>query len=237
MSSRGDDRSHRRGGGGFEERNRSATLFVRNVTERDRYEDIKKLFERYGTVVDVTIPLDYYSRIPKGFCFVEYEDPRDAEDAFYHMDKLRLNGRDLEIEFARGERKTPADMRSRDRGGDRRYEYGGGGRGRRRSRSSSEDRRRRRRSNSKGRRRRPSFSRSRSPVERKRSFSGGRRGHSSERSRSPVAKRYSPVSRKQQHDRVSPIADNGGGGGSVIRSSRVDKDRGYRDVRSTSTDR
>ena len=34
-----------------------------------------------------------------------FEDSRDAEDALYHLDRTRFFGRELEIEFARGDRK------------------------------------------------------------------------------------------------------------------------------------
>lgn len=64
------------------------------------------MFAKYGRVLDVTIPLDYYSGLPKGYCFVEYEDPRDAEEAQYRMDRQRLFGREIEVEFARGDRKS-----------------------------------------------------------------------------------------------------------------------------------
>jgi len=42
------------------------------------YEDLKKIFGRYGRIVDITLPLDYYTRDAKGFGFVEYEESRDA---------------------------------------------------------------------------------------------------------------------------------------------------------------
>ena len=35
-------------------------------------EDLKELFNRYGSVRDVYIPMDYYTREPRGFCYVEY---------------------------------------------------------------------------------------------------------------------------------------------------------------------
>jgi hypothetical protein len=35
-----------------------------------------------------------------------YEDPRDAEEAQYRLDRQRLFGRELEVEFARGDRKS-----------------------------------------------------------------------------------------------------------------------------------
>ena len=36
----------------------------------------------------------------------KFEDPRDAEDAMYNLDRTRFYGRELEIEFARGDRKS-----------------------------------------------------------------------------------------------------------------------------------
>jgi len=125
--------------------NASTTLYVRNISDRVRYEDLRRFFSKYGKTLDVTIPLDYYSGMPKGYCFVEFEDPRDAEEAQYRMDRQRLFGREIEVEFARGDRKTPGEMRTRDRHGERRHGGGGRGGGRgmdydRRSRSRSRDR-------------------------------------------------------------------------------------------------
>ena len=45
------------------------TVFVTSVSRGD---DLKELFCRYGTVRDVYIPLDYHTREPRGFCYVEY---------------------------------------------------------------------------------------------------------------------------------------------------------------------
>lgn len=36
---------------------------------------------------------------------ITFEDPRDADDALYYLDRTRFYGRELEIEFARGDRK------------------------------------------------------------------------------------------------------------------------------------
>ena len=35
-----------------------------------------------------------------------YEDERDAEDALHYLDRYKFMGRELEIEFARGDRKS-----------------------------------------------------------------------------------------------------------------------------------
>lgn len=149
-------------------------LYVRNISDRVRYDDLRHLFQKYGKIVDVTIPLDYYSGLPKGYCFVEFEDPRDAEEAHYRMARQRLFGREIEIEFARGDRKTASEMRTRakDRRGGDRYEERDDDR--RRGGERDDDRRRG------GERRR----------ERSRSRSGG------ERRRSPEAKRDRSKSRE-----------------------------------------
>ena len=92
---------------------------------------MRRLFQKYGKIVDITIPLDYYSRSTKGYAFIQYpflmlnnffyllfvcvsltiylftyEDQRDAEEALYKLDKQPLFGRELEVEYARGERKS-----------------------------------------------------------------------------------------------------------------------------------
>ncbi len=38
--------------------------------------------------------------------FWTFEDSRDAEEAQYRMDRQRLFGKEIEVEFARGERKS-----------------------------------------------------------------------------------------------------------------------------------
>ncbi|CAF0745832.1 unnamed protein product [Didymodactylos carnosus] len=133
-------------------RQAGASLYVRNISDRVRYEDLKRLFAKHGRIVDITVPLDYYTH------------PRDAEDAMRYLDRYRLHNRELEIEFARGDRKTPSEMRTREKeggppGGGRGGRGGGfgGGRGEYRRRSS------RSRSRSRGGgRREKSFSRDRS---------------------------------------------------------------------------
>ncbi|XP_041368171.1 serine/arginine-rich splicing factor 10-like isoform X2 [Gigantopelta aegis] len=108
-----------------------------------RPEELRSLFGKYGPVTDVYIPQDYYTRRARGFAYVQFEDPRDADDALYHLDRTRFYGRELEIEFARGDRKTPTQMRGKE-GGGRRPSYrgydDGRDRGRRRSRSYSRSR-------------------------------------------------------------------------------------------------
>lgn len=49
--------------------------------------ELRKIFEKYGEVVDVHIPRHFHTGLPRGFAFVTYGNPRDAEDALYGMDE------------------------------------------------------------------------------------------------------------------------------------------------------
>ena len=68
------------------------------------------------------IPLDYYTREPRGFAYVEFEDERDARYALKELDGARLWGQTIHLEWAKSDRKTPKEMRvqtkeeGRDRG-------------------------------------------------------------------------------------------------------------------------
>ena len=52
------------------------------------------------------IPLDYYSKRPRGFAYVQFEHVRDAEDAVDRMDQKMIMGKKLQVQFAAGDRKS-----------------------------------------------------------------------------------------------------------------------------------
>ncbi|XP_070210504.1 serine/arginine-rich splicing factor 12-like isoform X9 [Littorina saxatilis] len=157
----------------------NSSLYVRNVPDGCRQEEMRSLFGKYGPISDVYVPMDYFTRRPRGFAYIQFEDPRDADDALYHLDRSRFYGRELEVEFARGDRKTPSQMRTKERGHSSRRSRSRsprrGGRSRShsprdksrrshsKSRSRSHERRSRRRSGSGSPDRRKSDKRSRSP--------------------------------------------------------------------------
>ncbi|KAM4771526.1 serine/arginine-rich splicing factor 12 isoform 2-T2 [Rhinophrynus dorsalis] len=174
----------------------NTSLFVRNVADATRPEDLRREFGRYGPIVDVYVPLDFYNRRPRGFAYIQFEDVRDAEDALYNLNRKWVCGRQIEIQFAQGDRKTPGQMKSKERHGsspvDRRRSRSHSRR-RTRSRSSSWDRGRRR-----SRHRRHSYShsksRSKSPLRRSRS----RQRHSFSRGRSRSLEKSQSVSPPKQ---------------------------------------
>ncbi|XP_063055290.1 serine/arginine-rich splicing factor 10 [Engraulis encrasicolus] len=164
----------------------NTSLFIRNISDESRPEDLRREFGRYGPIVDVYIPVDFYNRRPRGFAYIQFEDVRDAEDALHNLDRKWVCGRQIEIQFAQGDRKTPGQMKTKERRYDD-YEDAPRRDGRRRrSRSRSYERRR---SRSPSYERRPR--RSESPRD---SRSYGRH----RRSRSHDNDRYRPPQRDHQ---------------------------------------
>ncbi|XP_048322153.2 serine/arginine-rich SC35-like splicing factor SCL33 [Ziziphus jujuba] len=91
------------------------SLLVRNLRHDCRPEDLRGPFGQFGPLKDIYLPRDYYTGEPRGFGFVQYVEPADAEDAKYHMDGQILLGRELTVVFAEENRKKPSEMRARER--------------------------------------------------------------------------------------------------------------------------
>ncbi|XP_060076563.1 serine/arginine-rich splicing factor 10-like isoform X3 [Ylistrum balloti] len=208
----------------------NSSLYVRNVPDNTRTEELRSLFGKYGPLKDVYVPVDYFTRRPRGFAYIQFEDPRDADDALYHLDRTRFYGRELEIEFARGDRKSPNQMRSKEKSRRGSSPYHGGYR-------DDYDRGRRRRSrspryHSRSRSRSPNYSsrhrsRSRSPYnnDRRRSRSrsrGGRdrKSYSRSRSRSRSYDRKRSVSPKRSRSYSRSPSPRGGNRDGSPRKSR-----------------
>lgn len=110
-------------------------IFVGNLAWRASEEELKKLFEAYGTVVSVKIVTDQYTGKSKGFGFVEMETPEGAKAAIAELNDKPYQERNLRVSLAqdRPEGSRPAGAggfrRSGgpggDRGGDRPYRGGG----------------------------------------------------------------------------------------------------------------
>ncbi|KAJ4876589.1 Serine/arginine-rich-splicing factor SR34 [Raphanus sativus] len=100
----------------------SRTIYVGNLPGDIREREVEDLFSKYGPVVQIDLKIPPR---PPGYAFVEFEDPRDAEDAIHGRDGYDFDGHSLRVELAHGGRRSSNDARSSYGGGSR---GGGGGR-------------------------------------------------------------------------------------------------------------
>lgn len=75
----------------------SGRIFIRNLTYTITEDDIKKLFEKYGLLSEVDLPVDKITRKPKGFGTVTFLMPEHAVKAYSELDGTILDGRMLHI--------------------------------------------------------------------------------------------------------------------------------------------
>lgn len=79
----------------------SRTLYVGNLPGDIRLREVEDLFIKYGPIVDIDLKVPPR---PPGYAFVEFEDPRDADDAIYGRDGYKFDGYRLRVELAHGSR-------------------------------------------------------------------------------------------------------------------------------------
>lgn len=75
----------------------SGRLFARNLPYSVTEEDISKLFERYGPLTEVTIPLDKEGSHPIGYAFITFVFPEHAVKALEKLDGSIFQGRLLHL--------------------------------------------------------------------------------------------------------------------------------------------
>eukprot|EP00250_Pteridium_aquilinum_P019485 c24449_g3_i2 orf=671-1648(-) len=79
----------------------SRTIYVGNLPGDVREREIEDLFYKYGRIIDIDLKLPPR---PPGYCFIEFEDERDAEDAIKGRDGYVFDGSMLRVELAHGGR-------------------------------------------------------------------------------------------------------------------------------------
>jgi len=108
----------------------TTTLYVGNIPYSFIERDVSDLFEKYGRINQITMPIDQYTGRNKGFVFVEFEDRREAEDVLDKYNGFVVENRRLKLDWDIGRdkkqvQKEPEYSRERsDRISDRDYSYG-----------------------------------------------------------------------------------------------------------------
>ncbi|XP_037726469.1 probable RNA-binding protein 19 [Drosophila subpulchrella] len=87
----------------------SGRIFFRNLAYTTTEEDLRKLFEQYGPVVEVNLPVDKLTRKIKGFGTVTYMMPEHALKAFNSLDGSDFHGRLLHLLPGKDIEKNPQD--------------------------------------------------------------------------------------------------------------------------------
>ncbi|XP_062209388.1 serine/arginine-rich splicing factor SR30-like isoform X3 [Phragmites australis] len=108
-------------------RRNSRIIYVGNLPGDIREREVEDLFYKYGRILDIDLKIPPR---PPGYAFVEFEDPRDADDAIYGRDGYNFDGYRLRVELAHGGRgqsysyDRPSSYSSVHRGGvSRRSDY------------------------------------------------------------------------------------------------------------------
>lgn len=80
-------------------------IYVGNLNYKVEQEDLRRVFEEYGSVADAKIITDKYDGRSKGFGFVVMDDQAEAENAINELSGSTLENREMIVNQAR-ERKT-----------------------------------------------------------------------------------------------------------------------------------
>jgi len=94
-------------------------LFIGNLSFKLADEDIRELFEKFGTITEVAIPTNRETGRPRGFAFITFEGEDSAKKALA-LDGHEVDGRKIRVSIATGEKRTGGGGGSGSRHGERR---------------------------------------------------------------------------------------------------------------------
>lgn len=75
-------------------------IFVGNLAFSTTEEQLHQAFSEIGRVIKVRLVTDIETGKPRGFAFIEFEDPQAALSAIRNMNDYELNGRRLRVNFS-----------------------------------------------------------------------------------------------------------------------------------------
>jgi len=85
-------------------------LFVRNLCYSCKEEDLEQLFDKYKPIVEVNMPIDNFSKKPKGYAYVTFMFPEHAVKTFNEFDGTIFQGRMLHIIPAKSKEEAKEDQ-------------------------------------------------------------------------------------------------------------------------------
>jgi len=75
-------------------------LLIRNLSKVTTENEIKEMFESYGTVQSCNLVMDKATGKSKGFGFVEMPKPGDAKAAMKHLNGVDVDGNKVRVKKA-----------------------------------------------------------------------------------------------------------------------------------------
>jgi len=85
-----------------------ARLFVGNLSFQTAENDLQDHFAQAGAVTSVNLMLDKMTGRSRGFAFVEYASPEEAQKAIEALNGKSVGGRALTVNVARPREERPA---------------------------------------------------------------------------------------------------------------------------------
>jgi len=105
----------------YRSNNNNSRIYIGNLPENVRSREVEDAFDKYGKILDVDIKLPRSGGGP-AFAFLEFEDPRDAQDAIKGRDGYEISGHRIRVEL-------PQSKSFPSSGGSGGFRGGGGSRG------------------------------------------------------------------------------------------------------------
>ncbi|HTH45974.1 MAG TPA: RNA-binding protein [Candidatus Limnocylindria bacterium] len=107
----------------------NSRLFVGNLSFQTMERDLQDHFSAAGVVTNVNLMLDKFTGKSRGFAFVEFSTPEEAQKAAEMFNGKELGGRSLTVNIARPREERPPGGGGYRGGGGGGGGYGGGGGG------------------------------------------------------------------------------------------------------------
>lgn len=85
---------------GQQQQQQKHDIFVGNLAFNTTEEQLHQAFSEIGRIIKVRLVTDMETGKPRGFAFVEFEDPQAALSAIRNMNDYELNGRRVRVNFS-----------------------------------------------------------------------------------------------------------------------------------------
>jgi RNA recognition motif-containing protein len=82
-------------------------LFVGNLSYQTMENDLQNYFAQAGVITSVNLMLDKITGKSRGFAFIEYSTPEDANKAVEQFHNKEFQGRTLTVNIARAREERP----------------------------------------------------------------------------------------------------------------------------------